>query len=200
MDFPNQPCTMFDMDASELSRPLFEEPDESLERPDGWSEPKGFLVGGMALPTRSELAQQYYDAGSVLVEAIHCHRWEDYRLVNPVLFLYRHALELLLKDILDDHGKEHDLGRLTERLELLVSERYGQCLPSWITQRLTELAAIDPSSTAFRYAETYNKASKESLPVAGEVHVNLHHLGLVMEALRSALVRLLSENESRTQG
>ena len=74
------------MDAEELRRRLFDEPGPEIEREDAWSEPKGFLIGGMALPSRTELARQYFDAANALVEAILRLEWEDYRLANPALF------------------------------------------------------------------------------------------------------------------
>lgn len=55
---------------SALERPLFEEPSSACERPDPWTGPKGFMFGGMALPTKLELGHQYYEAASLLVDAI----------------------------------------------------------------------------------------------------------------------------------
>jgi len=178
------------LDMSEREQPLFREPDETLERPDAWSEPKGFLIGGWGNWPRRDLAQQYYDAATVLVEAIKSGDWEDYRLANPVLYLYRHFLELMLKDVLRDQSSEHNIDGLTERLEVFVYERHGLRLPPWMVERLHKLAEIDPGSTAFRYAEVRDKESKEFVPVPGEFHANLHQLQSVMKALRQILIRL----------
>lgn len=185
------------MEARELHRSLFREPDETLERPDAWSDPKGFLIGGWGGKTRRELAQQYYDAATVLVEAIQSHEWEDFRLTHPVLFLYRHSIELLLKDVLSDESNRHDIRSLTSRLEVLVRERYGHELPNWVRERLLELADIDPSSTAFRYDQVYDKREKKFVPVAGEIHAGLNQLQLVMKSLHHVLLTILYGHEPK---
>jgi hypothetical protein len=81
-------------------RPLFEEPTSACEREDPWSGPKGFMFGGMGLPTRPYLdtAQQYFDAANLLISDIESLRIEDYNLANPIFFLYRHWLELMVKE------------------------------------------------------------------------------------------------------
>lgn len=42
----------------QMNRPLFEEPTAALERPNHWSEPLGFMVGGMANQKYQHLGQQ----------------------------------------------------------------------------------------------------------------------------------------------
>src|ERR1019366_6638655 len=97
-----------------MSRPIFEEPTPEIERTDPWSGPQGFMIGGMALPTKAELGQQYFDAASILIEAIRRGDCEDYRLANPALFLYRHWIELTIKSLIGPGVKGHDLGELAE--------------------------------------------------------------------------------------
>ena len=58
-----------------MTLPLFEPLSEKHERPDEWSGPLGFVIGGFAfLPTRAErdgsLADQYFEAASALIDAI----------------------------------------------------------------------------------------------------------------------------------
>jgi hypothetical protein len=113
------------MDINDLQRSLFKEPDESLEREDAWSEPKGFMIGGFVLPSKRDLAQQYFDATNALVESIQRDEWEDYRLAYPALFLYRHSLELMLKEILHNEGNKHHIGQLTDDLRDSENKRYG---------------------------------------------------------------------------
>jgi hypothetical protein len=50
------------------------------------------------------------------------------------------------------------------------------------------LAKIDPSSTAFRYGETYNKSTKQRVKVDGEIYVSLRHLQRTMKALNEAIL------------
>lgn len=173
-----------------LTRPLFEEPSEAIERTDPWSGPQGFMVGGMALVTKAELGQQYFDAATLLIEAIRRGDCEDYRLAYPTLFLYRHWLEVTIKSVLGPGIKGHDLGKLTGLFESMVKERFGQEVPSWITARLKELAAIDPGSTAFRYGENYDRQRKADVSVDGETCVDLGNLQAVMAALNAAFVHM----------
>jgi hypothetical protein len=170
-----------------MNRPLFEEPSEASVREDPWSGPKGFMIGGMSLPTKHELSQQYFDAAHLLVESIKRNDWEDYKLVNPALFLYRHALELLAKSLLGSTTKTHDLFKLADDLNDLALTRDHEPAPPWIISRLKEIAAIDPGSTAFRYARNYSSKAKCDVEVDGEVYVNLHHLQGAMVALYFAL-------------
>jgi len=171
---------------SAMNRPLFEEPAEEIERPDPWTGPKGFMIGGMALPTRDGLSQQFFEAANILLGAIKRDELEDYRLVNPVLFLYRHSIELLLKSFIGSTG--HNLAALAHDFETAVKKRFGHAPSPWMIARLREIAAIDPNSTAFRYSENYDKARKMHVAVDGEMYVSLNHLEEAMQALRLALL------------
>jgi len=83
-----------------MSRPLFEEPGDHIVREDPFSGPQGFMIGDEFTPSRLGMAQQYFDAAHMLLETIKRGEWEDYKLVSPALFLYRHSLELLVKGLL----------------------------------------------------------------------------------------------------
>jgi hypothetical protein len=173
---------MTNFSEDQIHRPLFEEPTDAIEREDAWVEPLGFLVGGLANMSRQQLADQYFDAASVLTQLILSHQWEDYRLANPALFLYRHALELLVKAVMrGTKTGHHNLDKLADDLVTFVKREFDTDVPDWIIARLKELAKIDPGSTAFRYNENRN------VPVDGEFHVDLHHLQHVMNALKTAL-------------
>src|SRR5690242_1517597 len=63
-----------------MSRPLFEEPGDHIVREDPVSGPQGFMVGDEFIPTRIEMAQQYFDAAHLLLESIKRGDWEDYKL------------------------------------------------------------------------------------------------------------------------
>lgn len=172
----------------QMHRPLFEEPTEALGRPNQWSEPLGFMVGGMANQKYQHLGQQYYNAAYHLVESIKQQDVADYEVANPVLYLYRHSIELFLKAIMLDAAKTHSLDTLAEEYRAFIKEEFDADCPDWIILRMKELGAIDPNSTAFRYNMTYNKSAKADIPVDGEFHVNLHHLQSAMTALNVALV------------
>lgn len=173
-----------------MMRPLFEQLTEDHERLDEWSAPLGFVFGGMAtyaeVSERDEqLAEQYRVAAEALVDAILEQRVVDHQLANPVLFLYRHCWELLLKAGLPSDVRAsknvHDLPTLAKSYAAHYRQRAGHDVPTWIMQRCEELASIDAGSTAFRYGEC-------GAMLEGEVHVDLVHLKAAMKTLSAVLV------------
>jgi hypothetical protein len=110
------------------------------------------------------LAKGYKLAGDTLVcNFLGEHRDYD-NLIYPVLFCYRHYIELTLKEIVRKYGpwvevplkdKNHKLPELWE-LFLRVTTAYGND-PQYeaavaVNSCITELAKVDPGSFAFRYA------------------------------------------------
>ena len=59
---------MTNFSEDQMHRPLCEEPTDAIERVDAWDEPLGFLVGGMANMSPQQLAEQYFDAATLLME------------------------------------------------------------------------------------------------------------------------------------
>ncbi|WIT12255.1 hypothetical protein PFX98_01235 [Paucibacter sediminis] len=167
--------------------PLFVELSEEHQREDAFSGPHGFVVGGEFIPTTLEMAEQYLHAANVLADAIKRQEQEDYRLANPVLFLYRHALELVLKALLRSSSTHHRLDALGADLKTYVRKKYQQEVPNWITTRLNELAALDPNSMAFRYGEEKYGGSKQVSPVPGETYVGVGQLQESINELFAAL-------------
>ena len=170
-------------------RPLFEEPSGAFEREHPWSGPLAFVLGGMALPTMAELADQYVVAAGLLVDAVVRGDCEDHLVPNPVLFLHRHALELRLKWLMGEPARTHDLDRLVRDLASPAPLGLGVALPGWLGRRLAEFAAVDPGSTSFRYARTRDQSTRRDVPVDGEVFVDVRHLRDVMDAVHAFLRR-----------
>ena len=169
-----------------INRPLFEEPSIACERVDPWSGPKGFMFGGMCLPTHpyKDTAQQYFDAANLLILDIEQGRAADYTLANPIFFLYRHWLELMVKEIAGP-GRGHNLDTLVNKLDLYLRDQMIS-LPNWVIARFKEIAAVDPDSTTFRYAEKY---------IADELYVSLPHLKRAMAVLNVILTELAETGE-----
>jgi hypothetical protein len=73
---------------------------------------------------------------------------------HPILFLYRHALELHLKTVLPKPERPtHNLLQLRDALATWMKTTYGVDISgTWVEATITEFGAIDPSSTNFRYA------------------------------------------------
>ncbi|MBP85887.1 MAG: hypothetical protein CMJ64_04085 [Planctomycetaceae bacterium] len=68
---------------------------------------------------------------------------------DPILFAYRHTLELYLKIIGEIDEVTHSLKKCVK----LVEKRYGKKLGKPIRDWILELDTIDPAGTGFRYAD-----------------------------------------------
>jgi hypothetical protein len=175
--------TVFSHD--QMHRPLFEEPTPAIEREHPLDGPYGFLLGGGANLTLPEIGQQYFDAADGLVELITSQEVEDYKLGNPVIYLYRHSIELFLKAILP-RAWGHNLEVLAGEFEAFVRAEFAVAVPGWIIGRLKEISRLDPDSGTFRYNQN------PKLLQEGEYHVDLLHLQRAMHALNTALVGVIA--------
>lgn len=96
-------------------------------------------------------------------------------LVYPICYLYRHYVEIFLKDIIEMCGRiydieeteeflakrSHSLSNLWNKLKeyLKISGKYEEAIPEELTQFdevIEELSIFDPSGTAFRYHKATN--------------------------------------------
>jgi hypothetical protein len=185
---------LFTKDAT--TRPLFEPLSEQHERPDEWSGPLGFVIGGMATygvqaERDGALSEQYFNAATGLIDAIIDRRIADYQVANAALFLYRHSFELLLKAGLPAKTRAkkdiHHLGDLAKSYAHHKNAA-GKNVPPWVVKRCEELAAMDPGSEAFRYGEYGTPKASDGSAIEDEIHVDLFHLKAAMLALNTALV------------
>ncbi|MBB4483516.1 hypothetical protein [Rhizobium etli] len=188
------PADIFTEEA--MTRPLFEPFSAEHERPDEWSGPHGFVIGGtatyaMQAERDGALAEQYFEAANALVDAILDKQVADYQVANAALFLYRHCFELLLKAGLPSKVREgkniHHLGNLVKSYAH-HKQQEGHVVPAWVITRCEELGVIDPGSLAFRYGDYGTPTAEDGSPIFDEIHVDLHHLKTAMRALNTTLV------------
>jgi hypothetical protein len=125
----------------------------------------------------------YREAGDALVEAAVDRRMHDY-LFYPACFVYRHCLELTLKDLiyeterlilleaewkprhdarsLKEVGEEllrtHRLRPLLDKLEVRLATVDDTEMPESVRSVVHQLDAIDPEGQSFRYAVLKNGA------------------------------------------
>lgn len=151
----------------------------------------GALLGGMvdlAARERGVLACSFKQAGDALIaSALADHSANE--LLYPILFNYRHSLELYLKAVATPSHKNHDLKQLIEGFERVVREKFATDVPEWIVQRLREFEDVDSGSTAFRYPEA--GVAFRSGRLEDEVWVDLPRLKRVMDRLETAFHRVL---------
>lgn len=145
------------------------------------------------------IAMGFADAAHVLVRRWLAGHPNDGHLL-PIIWLYRHALELALKenirdaaacltglgaddkdlqqDVLDEwlrRGAGHKLATLAMKLDDLLTRLELENLSTETHDVLHELHALDPAGDAFRYAEVWDPAHKRVVaaprPETGHVDV-----------------------------
>jgi hypothetical protein len=101
-------------------------------------------------------------ASHLIVEALRKPR-EDERLIYPIVFLYRHLIELSLKELIETYGprvgvapdrKSHGLSELWRKYEQICSGfdvAVGDEAQAHMAAIIAEFDDIDPGSFSFRY-------------------------------------------------
>ncbi|MEM9509898.1 MAG: hypothetical protein AAGA16_19810 [Cyanobacteria bacterium P01_E01_bin.35] len=139
----------------------------------------------------------YKDAADLLVESVAKREGTADSLIFPIVFLYRHYLELRLKSLLHDGNilldrdyrqkSEHQLSKLWLRAREILAELFPneegiqlEAMDSLIEQ----FEKVDPRSTSFRYPKDFkgNNSVKQDLP-----KVNLRNLAEVVEGMSTIL-------------
>jgi hypothetical protein len=159
--------------------PILQEPPEGLD--ETWR--SGVYLGAGGVDEYLTLARSYRDTADALLDtALKSNEPRDW--AYPVLFAYRHTLELYLKIVGHIQVTTHSLQLCVE----LVERRLGQRIASPTREWIIEFDRIDPGGTTFRYADD----SAGTLSNA-EYWVDFHHLkyamGLVFQAMDQACIR-----------
>ena len=173
-------------------QPLFRDPGEGDEREDGYSEPFGFLLGPMGVIERGDMADQYFRAANLIVGQIQQRNVADFEIAYPVLYLYRHAMELILKTILSKEVSHHRLDALADDFVNFAQDKYRERVPQWVTHRLKELAKIDPTSQALRYGEDKYQSKEKPTGIPAETYVRVLELHEEMNRLYRVLSHVLA--------
>ena len=117
-------------------------------------------------------------------------------LIYPIGFLYRHYLELQLKNLIkngnlllknsEEFPLHHDINKLWKEcrpiLEAVFQESHSQDFDA-VAEYLEQYAQADPSSMAFRYPE--GKNGEKSLNRI--THINIRNLAEIMNHLSALL-------------
>ena len=106
----------------------------------------------------------YKLAADLLVEQAEAQAWRRPKLVYPIVFCYRHYLELTLKSVLQQYGplgdltsswSHHRLDNLWRDYRALLCVVGGETSADETTgvveQCVAKFAKVDPASDAFRY-------------------------------------------------
>lgn len=124
--------------------PLLQEPPDDLD--ETWRH--GIFLNGGGVDQFLELARSYKQSADTLLDsALNSGEPRDWGY--PVLFAYRHALELYLKIA----GNFLELTHSLEKCIQLVEQRHRRKIGSPVRDWIIEFDKIDPYGTAFRYAD-----------------------------------------------
>lgn len=143
------------------------------------------LFGGMsnrALPEDfCSFATHFKKAGDALVQKLEKVDSEAYEILNPVLYLYRHSIELYLKSFLGEI-KTHNLQKLLHAFKDLMKSKYNWDIPVALEIFINEFDVYDRSSTVFRYPSLERPGT--------ELMVNLYSLRNNMDSVSDFFQRL----------
>lgn len=150
-------------------------------------------LGARHVTEESDLAGQFAMAASALLETAHKGSGPPLWMIpTPILFLYRHAVELYLKALLPQPPLTHDLRELLSRASEKTKEKYGQPLDgTWIGNAILELSKYDFQSMGFRYL----RDRRGSVFFKDEVEVDFVKLRDRMGKLCNALCMLSMREE-----
>lgn len=130
----------------------------------------------------------YIRAGDILADYIAEHARDQDALIYPILFCYRHHLELRMKEIIKqgrillnegvDYEDGHKLGNLWPLCREIIakvwdSDAYKEEI-KLIDHFVSEMETVDRQSDAFRYWETSKKSGRKP-HLEGIKHVNIRH-------------------------
>lgn len=157
------------IELARLNSPIFQEPPDEMD--ETWQH--GVLIGGMACRDLLQVARAYKLAADELVKQA-LSNYEPHELDYPILFLYRHTVEIYVKAALENPPEHHDLSQLIQLLEA----ECGKKLAGWIKDRLWDFHRIDNMAALFRYADP---------PADGELWIDFHQLQAVIDKLVQAV-------------
>ncbi len=151
--------------------PIFQDPPDDLD--ETWRH--GSLVGGITddVFDRLMIADSYRNAGDILVDAVPSS-FEGYELLYPILYNYRHAIELYMKEALSSQSTDHDLISLLHNLRDYLKENHAVSMPLWFESSIRQFSDFDPTSTIFRYGE--GPVANTRIMTAHEYWIDLSNL------------------------
>lgn len=112
-----------------------------------------------------QLACSYKLAGDMLIENAHTNN-QSSELIAPILYCYRHSLELYLKATKSDRKGGHSIDVLLRAFKRMMSDKFSASTPDWFDNALKVFHDFDPMGTSFRYGSVEYQ----------EIYIELNHL------------------------
>jgi hypothetical protein len=162
--------------------------DRLLRKSDDWDE--GIEFSNDVISRHVYIWSGYMRAASMLVDASKGDRPERAILIYPILFNYRHAIELAMKWVITMYGphsriqiadiEHHDLWQLWKTCRDVIVDISGDdATVPFVEQVIKDLHDIDKAAQAFRYSRDRNGV----LIALPKGLIDLEHIQDVMEAI-----------------
>ncbi len=150
---------------------IFTDPPDRLGAADFYF---GTFVVGIGGMEGIEVARAFAEAADRLLTAAAQQR-ESWEAAYPILYCYRHALELHLKALLPSPKHGHRLADLAEAIKPAL-QRYPPKQVAWLLERIAEFDRLDPKSTVFRYPDGHQTSYKPGAEPDPEMWVDFRKL------------------------
>ena len=166
------------------NRSIFQEPSE-----DDYADSAVAWLGGMGqgVYTNWSIAGIFKSAGDILVKQVISGKSEAYQLVYPILYSYRHSLELYLKFFTKSEDNTHSLHELLNRFQTYLKDFHGIEVPEMYKFFVMEFHDFDERSTMFRYPVIVGSHSTREV---GEFSINVAELKKKMTALENSFYKI----------
>jgi hypothetical protein len=138
----------------------------------------------------------YFRAAHALVDHCSTNTYERQTMIYPILFCYRHALEMAMKGIVGSYGHrfgislpepDHNLWQLWRTCRAIFNQIDNESAAvgtSTVEKLLKEFHHLDTRAEAFRYPK-----KKDGTPIPlPNIAIDLINLRQVMEGLVSAIM------------
>lgn len=142
-----------------LENIIFKEPSDGLD--ENWC---GAIVGTFGgYRDFFTVAQSFRNAANCLIDT-HKNNYYEYEVLDPLLYLYRHSLELYMKALIVAHDNDcdvkkeygHSLTKLFNQAVAVV-QGIGYEMPERAHRIVAEVSEIDSGSFSFRYGGDWTK-------------------------------------------
>lgn len=130
--------------------PIFSDPPDDIEEPRRSYVLFNEIKDGMEV---FHLADAYKTGGDMLVKGA-IDNQNGYEIIYPIIYNYRHAVELYLKSTVGPMDNTHNLMRLYGRFKEITKERYKADPAEWFESIIMALNEFDSNGTCFRYGST----------------------------------------------
>lgn len=139
-------------------------------------------IGGLVdFLSKKDIADSYKRVADDLTEIAVKNRDLVYEYTFPIIFLYRHSLELNLKALFPMAKRSHKFDSLIDNLRKVESKKLPKDVTKNLIDRLNEFKQLDNKSTRFRYG---NELGEEFIINLKQLRQTINDMTLVLKKLQ----------------